>query len=372
MRSGTARTGHRRTRTYTDAKASDNWAAAEITWGVFGVPESSLGSLGDVAGLDVIELGCGTAYVSAWLARRGARPVGVDVTPAQLATARRCQAEFGIEFPLIEASAEDVPLPSESFDLAVSEYGASIWCDPHLWIPEAYRLLRPGGRLWFLRNSTIAILCAPDDDGKPTDQLRRPQRGLGRLEWPDELGVEWQLPHGELFRLLRQTGFEVVDLVELYAPDDADRPSALRGVLGRVGTQVARRGDLGREEGTMTETLTLASTSPQRRAILEQLRIPFTAVAPSYVEHDPPDADPVDARARSRRRQGSIGACGGPGHARRRHDRPSRRPPLRQGCRPRRRPCHAPRARRPHASRALRASASSATASPLSSTRRPT
>ena len=133
------------------------------------MPESSLGTLGDVDGLDVVELGCGTAYVSAWLARRGARPVGVDVTPAQLATARRCQAEFGIDFPLVEASAEDVPLPSESFDLAVSEYGASIWCDPHLWIPEAHRLLRPGGRLWFLRNSTLAILCAPDDDGKPSE-----------------------------------------------------------------------------------------------------------------------------------------------------------------------------------------------------------
>ncbi len=210
---------------YTDARASHNWAEEEITWGVFGVPESSLGTLGDVAGLDVVELGCGTAYVSAWLARRGARPVGVDVTPAQLETARRCQAEFGLDFPLVEASAEDVPLPSESFDLAVSEYGASIWCDPHLWIPEAHRLLRPGGRLWFLRNSTLAILCAPDDDGKPTDQLRRPQRGLGRLEWPGELGVEWQLPHGELFRLLRRTGFDVVDLVELYPPDDAvDHP----------------------------------------------------------------------------------------------------------------------------------------------------
>ena len=39
--------------------------------------------------------------------------------------------------------------------------------------------------------------------------------------------------------------------------------------------------------------LVLASTSPQRRAILEQLRIPFEVVAPVYVEHDPPDADPV-------------------------------------------------------------------------------
>ncbi|HEU5481268.1 MAG TPA: class I SAM-dependent methyltransferase, partial [Candidatus Tumulicola sp.] len=163
---------------YTDAHASRSWAAAEITWGVFGVPEASIGTLGEVADLDVVELGCGTAYVSAWLARRGARPVGVDVTPAQLATARRCQREFGIEFPLIEASAESVPLPSESFDLAVSEYGASIWCDPHRWIPEAHRLLRPGGRLWFLRNSTLAILCA-SEEGPPTTTLQRPQRGLG-------------------------------------------------------------------------------------------------------------------------------------------------------------------------------------------------
>ena len=169
----------------------------------------------------MVELGCGTAYVSAWLARRGARPVGVDVTPAQLATARRCQDETGIVFPLVEASAEDVPLASESFDLAVSEYGASIWCDPHRWLPEAHRLLRPGGRLWFLRNSTISILCAPDDEGPPAETLLRPQRGMGRMEWPGEIGVEWQLPHGELFRLLRRTGFDVVDLVELYAPDDA-------------------------------------------------------------------------------------------------------------------------------------------------------
>ena len=205
---------------YTDANASRKWSEEEITWGVFGVREDLLGTLGEVAGLDVVELGCGTAFVSAWLAKRGARPVGVDVTPAQLETARRCQEEFGIEFPLVEASAEDVPLPAESFDLAISEYGAIIWCDPYRWIPEAHRLLRPGGRLWFLRNSTLSILCAPDE-GRPSETLLRPQRGLGRLEWPGEIGVEWQLPHGELFRLLRRTGFDVVDLVELYPPDDA-------------------------------------------------------------------------------------------------------------------------------------------------------
>src|SRR5262249_2103456 len=100
---------------YTDAKAAESWAAEEITWGVFGVPEAEIGALGDVAGKDVVELGCGTAYYSAWLAKRGARAVGVDPTPAQLATARRLQAATGIHFPLVEAPAEAVPLPDSSF-----------------------------------------------------------------------------------------------------------------------------------------------------------------------------------------------------------------------------------------------------------------
>jgi ubiquinone/menaquinone biosynthesis C-methylase UbiE len=123
-------------REYTDAEADRAWREDEITWGMFGVPEPEIGILGDVDGLDVVDLGCGTGYFSAWLARRGARPVGVDVTRAQLDTARRLQAETGIEFPLVEASAEDVPLSDASFDLAFSEYGASIWCDPYRWLPE--------------------------------------------------------------------------------------------------------------------------------------------------------------------------------------------------------------------------------------------
>src|SRR3712207_596589 len=128
-----------------------NWATEEITWGIFDVPESRIGMLPpDLAGMDAVELGCGTAYVSAWLARRGARPVGVDLSERQLATAREMQAEHRLEFPLLHASAEAVPLPDASFDLAVSEYGASLWCDPDAWIAEAARLLRPAGRLVFL------------------------------------------------------------------------------------------------------------------------------------------------------------------------------------------------------------------------------
>jgi SAM-dependent methyltransferase len=216
-------------REYWDSMADDwvapgewSWAHDQPAWGVFQVPQSQVHFLpDDVAGLDVIELGCGTGYVSAWLARRGAKPVGIDNSVAQLATARRLQTEHGLGFPLLHGNAEQVPYPDAGFDLAVSEYGAAIWCDPYAWIPEAARLLRPGGRLVFLANSVLSILCAADDENEPsTERMLRPQRGLHRLAWP-EGGVEFHLGHGDMIRLLRTSGFEVEDLIEIFAPEDA-------------------------------------------------------------------------------------------------------------------------------------------------------
>jgi len=206
---------------YTDGRAERAWACDGVTWGLWGIAEAEVGALGDVAGLDVVELGCGTAYLAAQLAKLGAHPVGVDPTPAQLETARRMQLETGIVFPLVEAPGERVPLPDASFDLAVSEYGASIWADPHLWVPEAARLLRPGGRLVFLCNSPLSILCAPDT-GQVEERLHRPQFGMYRFEWPDEVGVEFHLAHGDLIRLLRANGFTIEDLIELQAPVAAE------------------------------------------------------------------------------------------------------------------------------------------------------
>jgi SAM-dependent methyltransferase len=206
---------------YTDARAERAWAADEITWGVWNVPEAELQALPDVSGKDVVELGCGTAYVGAWLKKRGAaRVVGVDPTPAQLETARRCNETFGLGLELVEAFGEDVPLPDASFDLAVSEYGASIWADPYKWIPEAARLLRPGGELVFLCNSPLAVLCSPDEDLPATETLQRPQFGMFRFQWPDS-GVEYHLGHGDMLRLLRANGFEILDLIELQAPAGA-------------------------------------------------------------------------------------------------------------------------------------------------------
>jgi SAM-dependent methyltransferase len=206
---------------YTDGRAEHAWNQPEISWGVWNTPERDVNMLPDVRDKDVVELGCGTAYVAAWLKKRGARRVvGVDVTPAQLATARRMNEKTGLGIELVEANAEATGLPAASFDLAVSEYGASIWCDPYKWIPEAARLLRSKGELVFLRNSTLSILCMPST-GKVSTELQRPQLGMNRLEWTDPPETEFHLGHGELMRVLRDAGFLVADMVEIYAPADA-------------------------------------------------------------------------------------------------------------------------------------------------------
>lgn len=205
---------------FTDARADDVWQQDEITWGIFDIPDAQVGALGDVRGLDVAELGCGTAYFSARLARAGARPVGVDLTPAQLATARRCQQRYGPVFPLVAADATRVPLPDASFDLVVSEYGASVWCDSPAWIAQAARLLRPGGRLVFLTCSVLVTLCVPEEGGHATGQLQRPQREKYVTRWAGG-GVEYHPSHGDWIRELTGHGFVVEALHELYAPDDA-------------------------------------------------------------------------------------------------------------------------------------------------------
>src|SRR5215813_15322637 len=197
------------------------WAEAEPRWGIWHLTEAELRALPDVEGKDVIELGCGTAYWSAWLARRGARVVGIDNSLKQLETARALQREHGLDFPLIHGNAETVPLPDAGFDLALSEYGASIWCDPYRWIPEASRLLRPGGELVFLKNGILFNLCAPDSEDPAADRLVRDYFGLHRLEWPNQDAVDFTLPVGEWIRLFRANGFEVLDLIEVRAPRDA-------------------------------------------------------------------------------------------------------------------------------------------------------
>ena len=200
-----------------------SWAQDTPRWGIWQVPETEVRMLpDDLIGKDAIELGCGTAYVSAWLARRGARVVGIDNSEQQLITARRLQLQHGLDFPLIHGNAEAIDYPDATFDFAISEYGACLWADPRLWVPEAARLLRPGGRLVFLTNAFLLVLCAPPENDLPaTGRLLRPAFGMYRMEWPNDPGVEFHLSHGEWIRLLTHSAFDIEDLIEVRPSPDA-------------------------------------------------------------------------------------------------------------------------------------------------------
>jgi SAM-dependent methyltransferase len=204
---------------FTDAAAAAMWARSDVVWGLFAVPERDLGVLGEVRGLDVAELACGTAYFSAWLARAGAATVAIDLSGEQLATARRQQVQHGEVFPLIQGDAEQIPLAGGRFDLVLSEHGVAAWCDPERWLPEAARLLRPGGRLVFLTNSHLSALCVPATEGVAGEQLLRGHRDAYRVHWSGG-GVEFHPSHGDWVRLLRGSGFVVEALHEIFAPTD--------------------------------------------------------------------------------------------------------------------------------------------------------
>ncbi len=213
---------------------AENWVASgerlwasEPQWGIWGLPDVDLRLLpDDMTGLAAVELGCGTGYVSGWMARRGAEVTAIDVSAAQLATARRLATETGAEITFLEGNAEATGLPDAAFDFAISEYGAAIWCRPEIWLREAWRLLRPGGRLVFLGNHPLSIICTPLNGAPCEPVLHRRYRGLWGADWTeveiDPSGVTFNLTMADWFALFQEIGFQVTGYQELYAPEDVD------------------------------------------------------------------------------------------------------------------------------------------------------
>jgi len=195
------------------------------TWGVWGIPERELQVLGDVSGKDVLELGCGGAQWSIALARRGARLTGLDLSEAQLAFAREQVKAAGVEVRLVHASADDTGLPSSSFDLVFADHGAPGFVDPARWVPEAARLLRPGGLLAFNAATPWLHACWDPERKAMGDRLVASYFGMRRFEdatdGAEPSMVEFMLGYGDWLRLFLANGLRVVDLLELRAPEDA-------------------------------------------------------------------------------------------------------------------------------------------------------
>jgi len=185
-----------------------------------GIADEDLGALGDVGGLDALELGCGACQVGIAVANRGARVTGLDFSANQLAAAGPNMRDADVRFPLVRASAEELPFADPSFDLVFRDHGATSFTDPHVTIPACGRVLRPGGRLVFdIATPIVALAWGPGDDDPPDRILHRPYFGLGRMVWGNSIG--WQLPYGAWIRLFRSCGFVIEDLIELRPAPDA-------------------------------------------------------------------------------------------------------------------------------------------------------
>jgi ubiquinone/menaquinone biosynthesis C-methylase UbiE len=185
-------------------------------WGVWHRAESELQVLGGVRGRDVLELGCGAGRWAVALAQRGARVTALDLSPARLRQARAEMLDAGLDFPLLEASAEAVPLPSKSQDIVFCDWGALTFADPYRSVPEAARLLRPGGLLAFLTASPFRSLCLNRTTDRLSRRLQYDYFDLHREEYRDE--VNFNLPYGEWIRLFRANSLVVEDLIELPPP----------------------------------------------------------------------------------------------------------------------------------------------------------
>ncbi|MDQ3751676.1 MAG: class I SAM-dependent methyltransferase [Actinomycetota bacterium] len=193
--------------------------ASPRAWGVWSIPESRVHVLGDVAGLRILELGCGAARWATALALDGGHPIGLDLSGAQLAAARRTAERQAITVPLVQASAESLPLTDGCFDLVFCDHGATSFTDPYRTIPEAARVLKPGGRLIFNMSSPLHDLCYDPAREAVASSLQRTYSEIRKQSWDDE--VTWQLPYGEWIRLFRHNGLEIEDLIELTPEEGA-------------------------------------------------------------------------------------------------------------------------------------------------------
>ena len=174
-----------------------------------------------MAGLDVLELGCGAAQWSIALAGRGARVTGLDLSEEQLRHARAAAAEAAVEVELVHAGAEDVPLPDASFDVVFCDHGAIGWADPLALIPEAARLLRPGGLLAWCWGTPTLEACWPVDTEVAGTELVRDQFDMHRFVDETDGTVSFMLPPSRTIAALRAAGLHVEDLLELRPPADA-------------------------------------------------------------------------------------------------------------------------------------------------------
>lgn len=212
-------------RTWWDANAGDYHAEhgeflgdARFIWCPEGVDEADAQFLGPVRGKRVLEIGCGAAQCSRWLASQGADVVGFDIAAGQIQIARELDRRTGIRTRTLVADAEAIPFADTSFDLACSAFGAFPFvADAGRALAETARILRAAGRLVF--SVTHPLRWAMPDDPSPAG-LRITGSYFDRTPYVevDNAGTPVYVEHhrtlGDWVRAITSAGFVIDDLVE--------------------------------------------------------------------------------------------------------------------------------------------------------------
>jgi ubiquinone/menaquinone biosynthesis C-methylase UbiE len=197
----------------------------------YGPGDNELHIIGDITGLDVLEVGCGGGQNSVVLAKRGAGSVtGVDQSETQLQFARRLAEEQGVGVQFIKGDMEDIHMvPDESKDLVVSSHAMNYASDIQAVFSECARVLRKGGRLVTCINHPVWIVLG---DALQEDDFSKIRNYYGEVsdkwDWHRYKGEkiatfhssEWRL--GEILNSLVSAGLslEHVDEPRGYSLDE--------------------------------------------------------------------------------------------------------------------------------------------------------
>ncbi|MGQ0482524.1 MAG: class I SAM-dependent methyltransferase [Pseudonocardia sp.] len=236
-------------RAWWDADADDYQAehgeflgAEDFVWCPEALREADARLLGPaeaLRGAQVLEVGCGAASCSRWLARQGAHPVGLDLSDGMLRHARALAERTGVVVPLVQAGAAQLPFQDASFDLACSAFGAVPFvADPAAVMAEVARVLRPGGR-WVFAVMHPMRWMFPDDPGEAGLTISLSYFDRTPYVEVDAAGRPTYVEHhrtlGDRIRDLVGAGLELTDLVEPEWPQGLTATwgqwSPLRGAL---------------------------------------------------------------------------------------------------------------------------------------------
>jgi SAM-dependent methyltransferase len=212
---------------------------ADFVWSPERLRESDVHLLGEVTGNVVLEVGCGAAMCSRWLAKAGARPVAFDVSAGMLRHARDGTTQTGIEVPLVQADAQFLPFASAVFDVAFTAFGAVAFvADSARVMREVARVLRPGGR-WVFATTHPLRWAFPDDPGPHGLTATMPYWDrTPYVEYADTgeaTYVEHHRTLGDRVREIAAAGFVLLDIVEPQWPaghtEEWGQWSPLRGAI---------------------------------------------------------------------------------------------------------------------------------------------